>query len=411
MGDAVGPVRGQERHEMFDVLRGVAMLGIFAVNLWSFAMPKATYLNPSAYGSLEGANGLAWLVVHVFFDSKFITLFSLLFGAGLVVMTQRADAQRRSPWARHLRRSAALLILGMAHAYLLWWGDILVSYAVCGFLVFMLRRLKPGKQLVIGLLLFCVPPLLYLASYSGWASQLEGEELQSEVAEWAPSPAALDQEIATLQGKWTEQMTLRVPEAAMMQTFVMLIFFVWRVSGVMLIGMALYQWGLLSGTWDASRYRRLFRLGLPAGLALVGCGAWLNASAGFPWAESMFLYSNFNYFGSVVMALGYVGLIGLWIASGANARLRGRFAAVGRLALTCYLGQTLIATTLFFGHGLGLFGEISRVGQFGLFLAVSGLQLWFASWWLGRFRQGPLEWLLRGVVYGKFSPLRLKSPA
>jgi len=411
MNASTESVHGAERHELFDVLRGVAMLGIFAVNLWSFAMPTATYLNPTAYGSLQGLDGLAWLLVHVFFDSKFITLFSLLFGAGLVVMTARADAASRSPWARHLRRTGILLLAGLAHAYLLWWGDILYTYAICGLLVFMIRRWGPIKLFIIGVIVFCITPLLYLVTYAGWASQLQGDALAEQLVEWSPPPEVLAEEIASLQGSWTEQMEVRVPQAAMMQTFVLLFIFIWRVGGTMLMGMALYQWGILSGQASIPTYRRLVLICLPIGLILVAAGVWQNVAHDFWWAESMFLYSQFNYFGSLIMALGYIGVIGLVVKSGGWAALRDRLAAVGRMALTCYLGQTLIATTLFFGHGFGLFGDVSRVGQLGIFLVVSALQLALAPLWLKHYRQGPLEWLLRGAVYGKFAPLRLSAQA
>ncbi len=406
MNISPGPVPSAERFELFDVLRGIAMLGIFAVNLWSFSMPMAAYMNPSAYGSMEGLNGAAWWVVHVFFDTKFITLFSLLFGAGLVVMSRRADQAKRSSWARHLRRTFVLFLIGMAHAYLLWWGDILVAYAICGFLVFLLRRIKPLKQVVIGCLVFSVTPLLFLASYAGWASQLDGEAFQAELEEWAPGEEDVAAEIEIMQGSWREQMEIRVPEAAAMQTFVMLIFFLWRICGLMLIGMGLFQWGLLSGQWKVKHYQRMAAICLPVGLLLVITGAGLNVSTGWAWAESMFLYSQFNYFGSLLVTLGYVGVVATLVLRAKMTAWRARFAAVGRVALTCYLGQTLIATTLFFGHGFGWFGEVSRSGQFGIFLVVSTLQLLLAPIWLKHFNQGPLEWLLRGAVYGAFRPWR-----
>jgi uncharacterized protein len=407
MESTPGPVSAAARLELLDVLRGVAMLGIFVVNLWSFAMPPATYLNPTAFGSLEGLNGLAWLVVYLLFDSKFITLFSFLFGAGLVIMTSRADATTLSPWPRHLRRTGALLGIGLAHAYLLWWGDVLAAYAICGLLVFIFRRGSPRRQLIIGVGLLVVPSLLYFASYAGWATQLEGEALQKEVETWAPSPETIESQIAVMQGGWLEQMALRVPEAAMLHAFVLPFYLGWRISGTMLIGMALYQGGMLSGKWDAKRYLQLAAVCLPLGLVLVGTGIGFNAGAQWAWAESLFLYSQFNYFGSIITALGYIGVVGYVIASGMLRGLRKRLAAVGRIALTCYLGQTLIATTLFFGHGFGLYGEVSRVGQFTIFLLVSALQLALAPIWLRHFRQGPLEWLLRGVVYGRFSNLRV----
>jgi uncharacterized protein len=403
MSDQEGPVRGASRIEVFDVLRGAAMLGILAVNMWSFAMPPATYMNPSAYGSLDGLNGLSWLIVHVFFDSKFISIFSILFGAGLVVMGTRAREAGKSPWLRHFRRTMALLLIGLAHSYLLWWGDILVSYAICGFLVFTMVRTRPWIQLAVGFLLFSMSPLLYLAGYFGM-SQMDPAGLDR--SSWSPTEEQIEQDIESMQGDWTEQMEMRVQESLSVQTEGLFFYLFWRISGLMLVGMALYQWGILGGERRASFYRNLALICLPLGLALIGMGVWKNISTGFQYLPSFFLYSQFNYWGSLLVCLGYIGLIALMVKASAWSALRNRLAAVGRLALTCYLGQTLIATTIFFGHGLGLYGQVPRAGQFGIFLAVSVFQLWLAPLWLKHFRQGPLEWLLRGAVYGSLPPLR-----
>jgi len=401
-------VRGKERYELFDVLRGVAILGIFIVNLQSFAMPMAAYMNPTAFGSLEGLNGIAWGLTHIFFDTKFITLFSLLFGAGLLVAGKRAKEAERSAWMRHLRRSAILLVVGLAHGYLLWSGDILAFYALCGVLVFGLRRAGPKTQFTLGMILFLVVPLLYMGGQASINFMPEADRLEME-ADWAPTTEAIAAEVTAYRGNWGEQQPVRVQETLGMHTEALLFYLLWRVSGVMLMGMALLQWGVLNGQRSPKFYGWFAAICLPVGLALVSYGAHYNWQAGFAWEVSFFGGSLFNYFGSLLVSFGYIGILGLIVASDVLKGFRERLSAVGRLALTCYLGQTLFATTLFYGHGLGLFGGVSRTGLWGVFLAVTSLQLLLAPLWLMRFRQGPLEYLLRIGVYGTKPALKRES--
>lgn len=398
-------IQGKDRFELFDVLRGVAILGIFIVNLQIFAKPMAVYMNPANYGSLEGIDGLAWLLMHIFFDAKFITLFSLLFGAGLVVAGRRAKEAERSAWARHLRRSLILLVVGLAHGYLLWSGDILAFYALCGFLVFALRRAGPKTQFIVGTLVFLVVPLIYSAAQVSLEYMPE-EELAAMKSDWAPPPETMAAEVAAFQGGWDEQQPLRLRETFSMHTEALLFYMLWRVSGVMLMGMALLQWGVLNGQRRPRFYAWQVGICLPLGLALVAYGANYNWTNDFSFETTFFGGSLYNYFGSLLMALGYIGIVGLIVTTQVLPALRARLAAVGRLALTCYLGQTLIATTLFYGHGVGLFGQVSRTGLWGVFLAVTILQLLLAPIWLKHFRQGPLEYLLRAGVYLKLPPFR-----
>ena len=403
-------VTGADRIELFDVLRGVAILGIFAVNLIGFAQPMAAYLNPTVYGSLDGLNGWAWGIVHVFFDTKFITIFSLLFGAGLVVAGERAQAAGRSAWGRHFRRSAILLAVGLTHAYLVWSGDILTFYAVLGFFLFVLRRAGPIVQTVLAFLLFAVVVLI-----NGSGQAFIGFFPEEAIAElrttWEPAPEKIAAQLTAYQGGWMEQQPVRVADTLSMHTQAFCFILLWRVSSMMLLGMALYKWGVLTGRRSPRFYAILAVVGLSLGLSLTAYGAWWNWSGDFALERSFFGGSLFNYVGSLLTALGYIGVIGAVVSAGVWEALRKRFVAVGRMSFTFYLGQTLIATTLFYGHGFGLFGEVSRTWLLVIFLAVTALQLLVAPWWLRRFRQGPLEYLLRVAVYGRLTPFRRENAA
>ena len=148
-GSHAGPVVQTARIDSIDVLRGFALLGILLMNVQSFAMPQAAYFNPTAYGDLEGANLDVWVAVRMLADQKFMTIFSMLFGAGIVLMAGRAEA-RGDGRRVHYRRMGWLLVIGLLHAHLLWAGDILFLYAVCGMLVYPLRHQPPGRLIAMG---------------------------------------------------------------------------------------------------------------------------------------------------------------------------------------------------------------------------------------------------------------------
>jgi uncharacterized protein len=189
---------------------------------------------------------------------------------------------------------------------------------------------------------------------------------------------------------------------------VFLLWFVWRVSGLMLIGMALYKWKVLSGYRSAGFYRRMVMAGLGIGLTVEGFGMYYMEAAGWP-VEVMIPGLITNYFSSLFTAGGYIGLVMLMHQSGWWAGLKGKLAAVGRMAFTNYLAQTLICTTIFYGHGFGLFGHVERWQQVLLVGAVWVLQIYWSKLWLERYQAGPLEWLWRCVTYLRVMPLRRRE--
>ena len=162
----VGPITGSERILSLDVLRGVAVLGILVMNIQCFSMIGQAYMNPTAYGDLEAANWWVWYLGHLFTDQKFMAIFSMLFGAGVVVMTSRREADGHGSAGAHYSRMCWLLLFGLLHAYLLWYGDILYSYAVCGFVLWPLRKLPSWALLALGMLTLCVASGISIGSDS-----------------------------------------------------------------------------------------------------------------------------------------------------------------------------------------------------------------------------------------------------
>ncbi|MXZ19357.1 MAG: DUF418 domain-containing protein [Caldilineaceae bacterium SB0665_bin_25] len=399
------PVRPAERIVAIDILRGFALLGILIMNIQGFAMPVAAYSNPTAYGDLTGANRWVWTLSHIFADQKFMTIFSLLFGAGIVLMSEKLDARGQRAWGLHYRRTFWLLLIGLAHAYLLWSGDILVAYALCGFWVYWLRRLRTGWQMALGIFVVSIFALILLVT--GLTMQFMPPETQQEWrADWRPAAETIADEVASYRGGWLEQMNARVPTTVEFQTFGFLFWALWRAGGLMLMGMALYRWGVLTGSCSRRFYAGMAVLGFAIGLPVVSWGAVQNFANNWSMEYSQFgPGAQANYWGSLFVSAAYIGLLMLFARSGALPWLQNALAAVGRTALSNYLLQTVLATAIFYGHGLGLYGSVERVGQIGIVAAIWAFQLVVSPLWLRHYRFGPFEWLWRSLSYWRFQPM------
>ncbi len=400
-----------KRIESLDALRGFALLGILIMNVQAFSMPGAAYMNPTAWGDLAGANLTAWLISHVLADQKFLTLFSMLFGAGICLFAERVEARGGRAAAVHYRRMFWLLAFGLAHGLFLWMGDILVPYALCGCAVYLFRNRSPRTLAALGACIFSVSTFLYLASAWG-LSYAPPEAAADIVSTWAPDAASLEAEVAAYQGRWVAQQAYRTDALLAMYFWVLPLTLLWRCAGAMLLGMALYKWGVLSAVRSSRFYGRLAMIGFGAGLPLIAAGLWWNFSGGWTWQRSFFTGSQFNYWGSMGVALGYLGLVMLAAQKDVWPGLQRRLAAAGRLAFTNYILQTVLCTFLFYGHGLGLFGAVERYVQLLVVIGVWLIQLWLSPLWLRYFAYGPLEWAWRALTYWRIPKMRLReSPA
>ena len=256
----LSPVSLDERIVSMDVLRGFAVLGILIMNIQSYSMIEAAYLNPTAYGDLTGINRWIWMLSHLFADEKFMGIFSILFGAGILLFTGRVEARGKKSAGLHYRRTFFLILIGLAHAYLLWYGDILVAYGLCALSLFLFRKMSPRKLLLFGLASVSVASIIYIVfawSLPYWPQ----ESYQQTLHSWSPSAQVIAGEISTYQGGWLEQMSHRIPAAVTLQTFIFLILMGWRAGGMMLVGMALFKWRVLS----AERSRQSPHLSSPQG--------------------------------------------------------------------------------------------------------------------------------------------------
>jgi uncharacterized protein len=425
------PVAPEERFGSLDVLRGVAIVGILVMNIYAFAMPFSAYTNPLLMGGTEPHNLGIWFFTHIFVEQKFITIFAMMFGAGLVLMTDRAEAKGVRPAPVYFRRQFWLVIIGAIHGYLIWFGDILFVYALIGMMAYLFRRRSPKSLTIVACFLLVVAPMVNYGMYvqmadlkqqadelvaAAAAGQALNEEQQEIVTDWeesrallAPNAEDMQEDLDThLQG-YAEIIAYRVPYVAKMQVFMIPVFGVWRIGGLMLIGMALMKLRVFTAERSRSFYRRMMVAGYAIGLPLTAFSAGNLHAHGYDGLYAMRIGMLPNYLGSIFVAFGHVGLVMLIARTGVLQRMMQRLAAVGRMALTNYLLHSVILTTVFYGYGLGLYGDLSRSWQMLLVATAVGLQLAVSPWWLSRFRFGPVEWLWRSLTYRERQPMRMVS--
>ncbi len=369
------PTSRAERITNLDTIRGWATLGILVMNVVSFGLPGAAYFNLDGGGSETALDWAIGALGEVVADQKMMGLFSLLFGAGVALFADRTAAKGGRPVALSLWRNLLLLGIGFLHA-LLWDGDILMVYAIASPVVVVLRNLRPRTLIVIGVGIFAVAVAAGLAVATTISA--DGAELGDL---WSNDPEA---EMSDLVGLW------------------FLVEFGGRALGMMLIGVALFRLGVLNGTRDPEADRRMARLGLGVGLPMAALAVLAISVNDF--APRWFLPTHaLNTAATIPVVLGYVGVISLWNRRGDSA-VHERIRAVGRMALTNYLTQTLLGVLVL--ANLVDTDDLTRTGAFAFVLLVWALQLAWSKPWLERFRFGPFEWVWRVLTYRRMQPLR-----
>ena len=369
-----GPVAESSRIASLDLIRGVAVLGILLMNVVSFRYGQVPYWNLSAGGSETWPDWVVGVFGEIFIEQKFMGLFSLLFGAGVMLFIDRASSRERHPIRLNLWRNALLLGIGILH-YQLWDGDVLMLYAIASVILLSLRRISPRALIVVGAGIYLLP--------------VPGHVLAQFLA---------DNYNSDLSGIWTD------PGAEIRDPVAMAMLFAYFCSGLgmILLGAGLYRLGFMQGENSIRTYRMTAALGLGVGLPLAALGvvfvAWNDFSR-----QVAFIGHIPNQLGAIPATLGYMSLIVLW-NKGANNWLKSRLTAAGRMALTNYLAQSVLGVLV-----LAVALADVAVGRSGLLIFVAGvwiLQLWWSQAWLNRFRYGPAEWLWRVATYRRGQPLR-----
>jgi uncharacterized protein len=389
------PIDLKNRIHSLDLLRGFAVLGILIMNITSFSQISMAYMNPTIGAGLEGYNQYFHAFNYIFADTRFMSIFSMLFGAGVVLFTQRIEAKGKRVAALHYKRMFWLLLFGLIHAYFIWVGDILVTYAICGSLVFFFRKKSIRTLFIMAVILFLIPISLKFMTYYG----MPADALESTFAFFHPSAEQIASQTQAMRGSYLEQMPLRVEDAIQIQTLVFMIEMFWRASAMMLLGLILYRKGILSAEKSTAYYKKLMWVGFVPGLILSGIGLSQVYASEWNAAYVMNIGANYKFVSGLFMALGYIGLVIWCYKKGIFKKFQNRLRATGRMAFTNYIGMSVICTLLFNGHGLGLFGTLDRLQQFLIVISVWVLILIISPLVLKNYRLGPLEWLWRKLTY------------
>ena len=416
-----------ERIETLDVVRGFALHGILLMNILVFGLPFRAYTDPTVDGAVSGLDFGVYFTVELFAEGAMRALFSMLFGAGVVLLTGGAKPK---PAGIYYRRQLLLLAFGLFNAFvLLWMGDILVLYALAGLLLYFVRDWSPKRLFVLAAVLFGYLATFYTVMFlvlaylpeqaQGLQARLDaGAALsaaeQEILAVWAeleasfrPPPDILAREALKFQGGYLESFRANALDVLGLYAAFPL-FHIWDALACMVLGMALYKTGVLQGTRSPRFFVGLAVAGFAVGLAVNGFELAMKTGSGFAlrWVSGA---STITYdIGRVGMAAGFLGLIALACVRGWFAPVRRALAAVGRMALTNYLLQSVIGLIVFHAGGFALWNELPRHQ---LYLVVCGE--WIALtvlsvWWLRRFRFGPMEWLWRALTYGRMQPMRAR---
>lgn len=404
-----------DRIVTLDVVRGVAVMGILAMNVVGFAMPFQAYMNPAAYGSHGATDFASWAFNFIFIDGKMRGLFSFLFGASMLLVIEKANASGVDALALHFRRMFWLLLFGLAHFYLVWFGDILAGYAQIGMIAYLFHRLAPRTLVAIGIALL-VLQLALMASGAWYAFHLESRaglpgapvELIREWEEFRrpfeiPSSQALAADLALHGGEYGPIAWQRFAHRTW-EPFAGLLFFGCETLAYFLFGMALLKTGFFRGEWQPASYRRVLLAGYGIAVPVYALLAYSLYRDGFgvPMLFACVMAATVPFRPLMVVATAAL----IILAARKGGALATRIAAAGRAAFTNYLGASLLMTCLFYGYGAGLYGAMSRIELWIVVLPAWALMLVWSKPWLDRFRYGPLEWLWRSLANGRVEPLR-----
>jgi len=397
-----------------DVMRGVAVLGIYLINVFVFGLPSAAIALPHLWGEAVALNTGVWAFSETFVEGTMRGLFSMLFGASALVFLSEARMAEHGLAVvdRYYRRTVLLIVFGVAHAFLLLNTlDVLYAYGLLGMFLFPLRRVGGYKLLAGGAALLALASVSVASLQEDAAGEppapyeaMGGEEL---AAFEDAARRIMQADVATYRTDYPTIFFQQLADAVSQQSELMYTSHLFDIGGMMLVGMALLKLGVMSGARPALLYAALAVFGYAAGGALRGYETYQIFASGFDpnMIEAMSARTAYGM-DRLALTLGHVGAVGLLCKAAWAAFLTRPLAALGRMALTNYIGQSLISIFLFYGFGFALVGAFELYELYGVVLGVWAAQTAFSMVWLRHFRLGPLEWVWRSLIYGYRQPLR-----
>jgi len=410
--ETVAPVQQGERIQIVDILRGFALLGILLVNMAIFSYPFQSILFPADPNMPWYDWGATWLI-HFLGEGKFYAMFSLLFGLGMILLMERVEARGRKFVPFYRRRLLALLLIGIAHAFLIWPGDILIVYALLGFLLLLFRKARARTLLIGGGILIAIP-LLFMAAVAGLVAlgTMTPEGKQQIEESFAVTKAGYLADVARsykvyTAGNFLEITAQRIYDYASMG-LVSIFVLGFNILAMFLVGVWFGKRRIFNDL-DAHRpfFRKLLLWGFTVGLIGNAVYAtWIMNTPRYDLSIDLLVATVVQGISAPLLMLGYVSAIALLALRPAWGRRLQVLAPVGQMALTNYLLESIVCTLIFYGYGLALFGQVGSAWGIALSVVVYLLLIPFSHWWMKRFLYGPAEWLWRSLTYLKWQPMR-----
>jgi len=432
---AIGPVQRTERISAVDTIRGFSLLGILLLNIVSFGQAHWAYDNPHIIGASNPLNIATWSVMWILADGKMRAIFSMLFGAGTILLTSRAEQRGGGLGIADIytRRNLWLLLFGVLHCYLLWVGDILYWYAMTG-LVFLypMRKLSAKALLITGAVLVLISsPRGYFQSHkiidsqakynAAIAAEKSGKKLSKEQEDakkhWenmqkdiTPDQKAIDEENKQVLGNFWSNLKRNAGVAPQIEGLYFYQGGFVDVLSMMLLGMGLLKLGFLSAQRSYGEYATIAAVGYVLGISINCFTVYTCVKSNFDaatMARALYTYDIERF----SVAFAHIATIMILCKAGALKWFTSRLAAVGQMALTNYLFDTVACSILFCGWGFGMFGKLERYQLYYVVGAIWAIEFIGSKIWLSHFRFGPAEWVWRSLTYWRRQPMRLREPA
>jgi len=420
-------LKSSDRIQSLDIMRGFVLLGILLMNINGMGLARA-YGDPTVSGGAAEWNLTTWITTNLFFEGTMRALFSLLFGVGMFIFLDRLEKKGAGINAANIyfRRLIWLLVFGLIHGYLLLWtGEILYDYALMGFIVYSFRNMAPLKLTIVALILFSVGSLwsyvdykkdvkfmedvalikTYKSESKALTRDLKEVAIEWEKIQWERSPEAIEEYNTNMRKGYLDVVAFIAPENQHSDENWPYRYDLWDILSMMLLGIALFKWKILSAEKSYKLYGLMTALGYLIGLTINYFETQSIVEANFSLLS--FSKSNITYdLGRVPVAIGHVGAIMLFCKLPILKWLKISLASVGKMALTNYVMHSVFAMFIFTGVGFGLFGTFQRFELLYIVFAIWVFQLIVSPIWLKYYQYGPLEWIWRNLSYLKRHPFK-----
>ena len=398
------PVKNAARIQSLDVIRGIAVLGILIMNIIAHALPFEAYGNPLSYGVQTAADGYAWIISNLFANGTMRSLFSILFGVSIILLTQNKEKKVAKRF--FIRRCLFLALFGLFHAHvMLFFGDILFSYAIVGMVIFFWQDISIKTTYII-ITLFILLSLILFGFFA-----LVGANVPEAAQEMALEIARIKTlslvQIIAHSGTYLDAFKVNSGISIEMQTINILFLFI-DVAPLMLLGFNLYRTGFITGKKSCGCYVKAMIIGLVIGTAVNGYLIHFSLERNFDMPAQMFFMSIID-FSRIALSISFISMVHIIMKMGVLKSVINALASIGKMALSCYLAQSLIALILFNGFGFDLYNKFGRAELMIFVVGIWAILIIFSHFWLKSYKYGPAEWLWRSLSYGRKLSIRKES--